>query len=89
MESEREVLHQAMAKVDHVWLKDIEMAKSNGTLSDITITIRDPLEDYIPSNKHVLSIDDTRYQDKRYNIKHVQPDLQNKNFIKIVAGLTE
>ncbi|WP_339201702.1 phage head-tail adapter protein [Peribacillus sp. FSL P2-0133] len=88
-ESEREVLHQAMAKVDHVWLKDIEMAKSNGTLSDITITIRDPLEDYIPSNKHVLSIDDTRYQDKRYNIKHVQPDLQNKNFIKIVAGLTE
>ncbi|ULM98807.1 head-tail adaptor protein [Peribacillus frigoritolerans] len=88
-ESEKKVLHQAMAKVDHVWLKDMEMAKSNGTLSDITITIRDPQADYIPTNKHVLSIDDTRYRDKRYNIKHVQPDLQNKDFIKIVAGLNE
>ncbi|WP_144528741.1 head-tail adaptor protein [Peribacillus simplex] len=88
-ESEKKVLHQAMAKVDHVWLKDMEMAKSNGTLSDITITIRDPQADYIPTNKHVLSIDDTRYRDKRYNIKHVQSDLQNKDFIKIVAGLTE
>ncbi|MFD9629013.1 phage head-tail adapter protein, partial [Peribacillus muralis] len=68
---------------------DMEMAKSNGTLSDITITIRDPQADYIPTNKHVLSIDDARYRDKKYNIIHVQPDLQNKSFIKIVAGLTE
>ncbi|MFH0070536.1 phage head-tail adapter protein [Peribacillus sp. NPDC056705] len=88
-ESEKEILHQAMAKVDHVWLKDMEMAKSNGTLSDITITIRDPQADYIPTNKHVLSIDDARYRDKRYNIKHVQPDLKKKDFIKIVAGLIE
>jgi hypothetical protein len=88
-ESEKEILHQAMAKVDHVWLKDMEMAKSNDTLSDITITIRDPQADYIPTNKHVLSIDDARYRDKKYNIKHVQPDLQNKAFIKIIAGLTE
>ncbi|WP_336866388.1 phage head-tail adapter protein [Peribacillus frigoritolerans] len=88
-ESEKKVLHQAMAKVDHVWLKDMEMAKSNGTLSDITITIRDPQADYIPTNKHFLSIDDAMYRDKRFNIKHVQPDLQNKDFIKIVAGLTE
>ncbi|MEV5038860.1 head-tail adaptor protein [Peribacillus frigoritolerans] len=88
-ESEKEILHQALAKVDHVWLKDMEVAKSNGTLSDVTITIRDPQADYSPTNKHVLSIDDARYRDKRYNIKHVQPELQNKDFIKIVAGLVE
>ncbi|MFD9626977.1 phage head-tail adapter protein, partial [Peribacillus muralis] len=67
---------------------DMEMAKSNGTLSDITITIRDPQADYIPTNKHILFIDNDMYQE-RYNIKHVQPDLQNKEFIKIVAGLKE
>ncbi|MGG0284124.1 phage head closure protein [Peribacillus butanolivorans] len=88
-ESEKRVLYRAWAKVDNVWLKDLEIAKANGTLSDITIKIRDPQRDYIPNNKHYLSIDAPEYRDKRYNIKHVQPDLQNKEFITIVAGLTE
>ncbi|CAK6472666.1 hypothetical protein BFRIG_01875 [Peribacillus frigoritolerans] len=88
-ESEKNTLYQAWAKIDHVWLKDLEIAKANGTLFDITITIRDPQADYIPNNKHYLSIDAPEYQDKRYNVKHVQPDLQNKEFITIVAGLTE
>ncbi len=88
-ESEDYILYKAWAKVDNVWLKDLEIAKSNGTLSDVTITIRDPQDDYIPTNKHFLSIADLSYQDKRYNVKHVQPDLQNKQFITIVAGLVE
>lgn len=88
-ESEKNILFKAWAKVDHIWLKDLETAKANGTLSDITITVRDPQANYIPINKHYLSIDAPEYMDKRYNIKHVQPDLQNKEFIKIVAGLTE
>lgn len=88
-ESEKNVLYQPWAKIDSVWLKDLEVAKANGTLSDITITIRDPQADFIPNNKHYLSIDAPEYRDKRYNVKHVQPDLQNKGFITIVAGLTE
>jgi len=88
-ESEKNILFKAWAKVDHIWLKDLEIAKANGTLSDITITVRDPQADYIPNNKHYLSINAPEYQYKRYNVKHVQPDLQNKEFIKIVAGLTE
>lgn len=88
-ESEKDILYQAWAKVENVWLKDLEIAKANGTLSDITITIRDPQADYIPNNKHYLSVDAPEYRDKRYNVKHVQPDLQNKEFITIVAGLTE
>lgn len=87
-ESEKRVLYEAWAKIDNVWLKDLEVAKSNGTLSDITITIRDSQADYMPTNEHYLSIDDPAYANKRYNIKHVQPDLQNKDFINIVAGLT-
>lgn len=88
-ESEKETLFNAWAKIDEVWMKDLELAKSNGTLSDVTIIIRDPGADYIPSNKHYVSIDDLHYKDLRYNIKHVQPDVQDRNFINIVAGLSE
>ncbi|MGE6379956.1 phage head completion protein [Peribacillus muralis] len=88
-ESEKRVLYRAWANVDNVWLKDLEIAKANGTLSDITIKIRDPQADYIPNNKHYLSIDAPEYRDKRFNVKHVQPDLQNSKFITIVARLIE
>jgi len=87
-ESEKKVLYECWGKIEEVWLKDLEQAKQNGTLSDLTITIRDPQDTYIPSNKHYLSINARQYKDNRYNIKHVQPDLQNRRFITIVAGLS-
>lgn len=87
-EEEKNILFTAWAKIDEVWLKDLELAKSNGTLTDITLTIRDPQADYIPDGNHYLSIDSPAYQGKRYNIKHVQPDLQDQRFITVVAGLT-
>ncbi|WP_217588742.1 head-tail adaptor protein [Lentibacillus saliphilus] len=86
-EGEQKILFNAWAKVDEVWMKDLELAKQNGTASDLTITIRDPQPDYRPTNKHYISIDDPYYRDNRYNVKHVQPDMQNKDFIKVVAGL--
>lgn len=86
-EHEKEILYEAWAKIDSVWLKDLETAKANDTLSDITITIRDPQADFIPNNKHYISVDAPEYQDKRYNVKHVMPDLQNKDFITVVARL--
>lgn len=86
-EEERE-LYRCWAKIDQVWLKDIELAKSTGTLSDLTITFRDPQEEFIPRNQHYISIDAPEYRDKRYNVKHVRPDLQDKRFITVVAGLS-
>ena len=86
-ESYKRTLYNTWAKIDEVWLKDLELAKSNGTLTDVTITIRDPHADYIPNNRHYVEIDAPEYQGKRYNIKHVQPDLQNRKFITIVAEL--
>ncbi|UII58116.1 head-tail adaptor protein (plasmid) [Cytobacillus spongiae] len=88
-ESEKEIKFKSWAKVDNVWMKDLEIAKSNGTLSDITLTIRDPQEDFIPTNKHYVSIDHPGYKDKRYNVKHVQPDFQNHAFINVIARLVE
>lgn len=87
-ESEEKVLYNAWAKIDEVWLKDVELAKSTGTLSDVTITIRDTQGEYRPSNKHYVSIDDPAYEGNRYNIKHVQPDMQHRDFINVIAGLS-
>lgn len=86
-ESEKEILYRSWAKIDTVWAKDLEQAKATGTVEDLTITIRDPQSSYRPSNKHYVEIDDVYYEGKRYNVKHVQPDLNNKDFIKIIAGL--
>ncbi len=86
-ESVDSILYEAMAMVDTVWMKDIEVAKANGTLSDVTLTIRDPKATFVPTNKHYLSIDAEGFREKRYNVKHVQPDLQNRQFIKVVASV--
>lgn len=83
----KKVLFNAWAKVDEVWLRDVEQAKANGTLSDITITIRDPQAEYIPTNKHYVEIDAPEYQNKHFNIKQAQSDLQNHSFINIIAEL--
>lgn len=88
-EVEKTVLYRAWARIDDVWMKDVELAKSTGTLSDLTITIRDTQGDYIPQNDHYVSIDAPEYADKRYNIKHILTDLQNKQFTRIVAGVAE
>ncbi len=87
-QQEKEMLFKCLAKVDEMWLKDLEIAKQNGTISDVTIIIRDPIGSYVPTNKHFLSIDDPIYKDIRYNIKHVQPDVQDRNFINIFAKVS-
>ena len=81
------ILFECMAKIDEVWLRDVELAKANGTLSDITIVIRDPQGDYFPTNKHHVEINAREYENKLFNIKQAQPDLQNKQFVNVIAEL--
>ncbi|SEH78402.1 Phage head-tail joining protein [Halobacillus karajensis] len=88
-ESKGETLYSCFAKVDEVWMKDIEVAKANGTLSDVTLTIRDPLSTFRPTNKHHVTIDHSHYQGKTYRIKEVQPDMQNRQFVRVIAGVSE
>lgn len=87
-EKEHKKIFSCWAKVDELWLKDLELAKQNGTTSDVTIIIRDPMDSYVPTNKHYLTIIDPMYKDIRYNIKHVQPDVQDRSFINIVAEVS-
>lgn len=86
-EKVKRVLYETWSKIDSVWSKDFEMAKSNGTLSDLTITIRDSQGEYFPTNKHYVQIHTPEYEHLTYNIKHAQPDLQNRDFIKVVAEM--
>lgn len=87
--STSEKVFTAWAKIEEVWLRDVEQAKSTGTLSDITVIMRDPQADFIPTNFHFFSIDAPEYRDREYNVKHVQPDLQHRDFINIIAEVRE
>lgn len=85
-ESEDVTLYQCFAKVDEVWRKDLEQAKANGTLSDLTLTIRDPHGSYFPDTKHYLSIQARGFSaDTRYRVKHVQSELQDQRYMKVIA----
>lgn len=86
-EKEKKVLYESWAKIDEVWMKDLELAKSQGTESDLTITIRDPQSDYRASNKHYVAVDAPEYKNLKYNIVQVYPDLQDRRFLKVIAGL--
>ena len=85
--SEEIVLFQTWAKVDHVWLRDLEQAKANKTLSDVTITIRHPRGDYFPTNRHYIAIESPGYENLKYNVEHVQSDFPNTQFMTIVGRL--
>lgn len=88
-EEEKEILLNSWAKIDEVWMKDIELAKQNDTASDLTLTIRDPFPNYHPRNEDYISINHPLYADDRYNIKHVQVDFNSAKFIKVIAGLVK
>lgn len=88
-EKEYATVFECWAKVDRVWLKDLEQAKANGTESDVTLTIRDPMQEFIPDNKHFIKIDSFDYEHLVYNVTSSQPDLQSRDFITIVAQLKD
>ncbi|MDO6849198.1 phage head-tail adapter protein [Priestia megaterium] len=87
-EKEKKILYEAWAKIDQVWSKDIEIAKANGTLSDLTITIRDPRDEFSLTNRHYIQIHAPEYETLRFNVKQAMPDLQNHGFIKAIAEVS-
>jgi len=84
-ETAKSILYECWAAIDQVWLRDMEQAKANGTLSDLTITIRDPGADYRPVNKHYVQVHEPEYEHLKYNIRTAQPNLRDRRFIDIVA----
>ena len=84
-EKVKSILYECWANIEEVWAKDLELAKANGTLNDVTVKIRDPKATFQPTNKHYISINSPLYKDKHFNVKNVAPDLRNRREIRIVA----
>ncbi|WP_017548658.1 head-tail adaptor protein [Salinicoccus carnicancri] len=82
--------YSCYAAIDNVWLKDIEMAKSNNTLNDVTVKIRETQGEYVITDEMTFTIDGRYYRDakgnpKKFNIKSVQPDYQDHRFAIIIG----
>ncbi|MBZ5203201.1 phage head closure protein [Planomicrobium chinense] len=84
-----QVVHECWARIDTVRFRDMEQAKANNTLSDINFTIRDTRRGFIPTNKHSINVLDPMYENRLYNIKSVQPNMTDKRFVTLIAGLVE
>lgn len=87
-EQKKRVLFECFANIYNPSSKDIQMVGSKDVLDSITIKIRDTAGEYLPSTKHGVEIDDLMYAEKTFGIIFVGPDLENHNFIKIIAQVT-
>lgn len=86
---EEKLVYTCWGKVEQVWLKDLEQAKYNETVSDLTLLIRDPLQEFVPTNDHFLKVETYDYEGYVYNVESTQPDLQHRDFITVIASLKE
>lgn len=92
-ESQEMILHKAMAEVYNPSMKDWELLNTKNTKRAVTINIRDPLNEYQPTNKHIVELQDLHFLDEkekfiRWNIIDVQPNPKDSRFIKIILGVT-
>ncbi|WP_376712685.1 phage head-tail adapter protein [Enterococcus faecalis] len=90
MEEKREKLYECFCLAYNPSMKDMEILNAKGTNEGLTIKIRDPHQDYIPTNKHKVIIDDYRVlpKGKEWEIVDVSTDFEDNRFIKIVLGAT-
>lgn len=87
-EEEKEELYNCTCLVYNPSSKDRDILQSKGTKEAVTIKIRDPYTDYLPSNKHKVVLDDFRFKDKVWDIVDHAPDIENNDFVKIILGIT-
>ncbi|MBS7578295.1 MULTISPECIES: phage head-tail adapter protein [unclassified Enterococcus] len=87
-EVEKKELYKCTCLAYNPSSKDREILSAKGTKEAITIKIRDPYTDYLPSNKHKVILDDFRYKEKIWEVVDFAPDLENNQFLKIILGVT-
>lgn len=91
-EVEERLLHHSMAEVYNPSMKDWELIDTKNTKRAVTINVRDPLEEYQPTNKHIVEIEDFHFKEKsefiRWNILDVQPNPKDSRLIKVILGVT-
>ena len=84
-EYSEDTLFNCWASIENVWLKDIQQAKANNTETDLTITIRDPLNTFEIKKTHAVKILNGRFKDKIYDISLIQNDFQDSRFVTLIC----
>lgn len=87
-DEEKSELYACTAQIYNPSMKDMEIMNAKGTKEAVTIKIRDPRGDYLPTNKNKVMIDDYRYAGIVWEIVDVSPDFEDNAFIKIILGVT-
>lgn len=87
-EGKEKILHQCMCEAYNPSIKDLSILDTKGTKEAVTIRIRDPAGEYLPSNKHLAKLDDYRYVGKVFEVIDVRPDLKENRFITLLLGVT-
>lgn len=85
---DKKILHQCMCEAYNPSMKDLSILDTKGTKEAVTIRIRDPGAEYLPTNKHSAELDDYRYREKVFSVIDVRPDLTENRFITILLGVT-
>ncbi len=86
-EEEKQIIFNCFAEIYNPSMKDLEILNSKTTKQAVTITIRDPQEDYLVSNKHYVEILDRRYSGTRWNIADVRNDFTDNRFVTILLAV--
>ncbi|WP_239255419.1 phage head-tail adapter protein [Listeria ilorinensis] len=86
-ETTDEKLYACFGDVYNPSAKDLSILEGTETEEAVTVKIRDTRGGYLPSTSDYLVLDDWRYRGKEFAVKSVGPDLENNNYIKVIAGV--
>lgn len=80
-----DLVYKTRGEVYNPSSKDIDIANMRKVEAKMTLKIRDPLNQYHPSNSDFVEIVDSRIKGK-LGIIDVRPDFNDRKFLIIVAG---
>lgn len=85
---EEKILHSCLADIYSTTMKELEKIASlgKGEKRNVSLRIRDSLGEYDPKITHGVRIYDRRMVNTTWKIISVEPDLENNDFIKIIAS---
>ncbi|MEB7433341.1 phage head-tail adapter protein [Staphylococcus pasteuri] len=83
----KKILYSCWAYVPQWKMTELQNAIANGTEHDVKIFIRETHGQYVPSERHYINVESS-YITQDLNIKLVQPDVENEDFLMILGGVT-
>lgn len=85
---EEEILHKCLGHIYSTSVKELEKiaALGKGQKRNVSIRIRDSYGAYDPELTHGVRIFDRRLINVRWSIISIEPDLEDNDFIKIIAS---